>query len=382
MIDFPASPNFGQQFTAAGVTWTWDGFKWAPNGIAQPYLPLAGGVMTGIATLSGNPVGNLDAATKQYVDGKSLVAHTNRIINGDMRIDQRNNGASGTAIGYTVDRWAYSATQAGKGTWQRALGVGNRSFGLPYALKFTSPSAYVALATDIFQFYQAIEADMISDFAWGTTGAQPVTLSFWVNSSFTGTFGGSINSYGSARSYPFTYSLPTTGWTKIVIAIPGDTGGPWVNEGSVGAAYVHFDLGSGSNYLGPAGAWASGNFTSATGAASIVGTNGAIFYLTGVKLEIGSVATPFDRKSLAESQSDCERYYEFWSGAGLFMAQNSGGSWSVNMPFRTLKRAAPTIAGITGSPSNPTIGGIGTAGFNASFATGTNLLSWNATAEL
>ena len=96
-INFPASPAPGDTFTAAGVTWTWDGSKWTGNGLSQQYLPLTGGTLTGPLTLAGNPVGVLDAAPKQYVDAQSLYPHDNRIINGDMRIDQRNGGATGTA---------------------------------------------------------------------------------------------------------------------------------------------------------------------------------------------------------------------------------------------------------------------------------------------
>src|SRR4249919_3258248 len=179
MLDFPASPTVGQTFSAAGVTWTWDGVKWTAMGLSVAYVPVAGFV----------PAMN-----------------DNRLINGDMRIDQRNNGASGTASGYTVDRWRYNANQANKGTWGRtAFGWG----GFPYALFFQSSSAYTSLAADIFAFYQPIEADMVSDFLWGSTSAQPVTLSFWVSSGLTGTFSGSICDFAATRSYPFTYSVPT-----------------------------------------------------------------------------------------------------------------------------------------------------------------------------
>ena len=309
MIDYPNNPTVGQQFTAAGVTWTWDGSKWTGNGLNVAYLPLIGGTMIGPLTLQGNPVGNLDAAPKQYVDvlsaGYPLGA--NRIINGDMRIDQRNNGASGTAGGYTVDRWQYAASQAAKGTWgQSASGAP----GFPYCLSFASSSAYTAAAAEYFEIVQAIEADAVSDFQWGTANAQPVTLSFWATSNRTGTFSGAIQNYAGTRAYPFSFSLPTVStWTKIVITIPGDTGGAWVMSGNAGAAYLCFDLGSGSSKRGPANAWASVGYTGVTGAVSIVATNGATFYVTGVKLEIGSVATPFNRKSPQESLADCQRYY-------------------------------------------------------------------------
>ena len=320
---------------------------------AAPYLPIAGGTMAGMLTLAGPPTNPTHAATKAYVDSGSFMpvsggANTglndNRIINGDMRVDARNNGASGTASGYTIDRWLFSPTIVGKGTWGRGLNSIPGPVGFPYYLGFQSSSAYTPLAADQFTFYQAIEADMISDFAWGATGAQSVTLSFWVRSNLTGTFGGAVTNYASTRSYPFTYSIPTAGaWTKIAVTIPGDTAGTWVMSGNAGSIYLGFDLGSGATYRGPAGAWASANYAGATGSVNVVATNAATFYLTGVKLEIGGVATPFNRQSLAKSTADCARYYLVIPQVllGGYPAIASQPFWS---PLSIMMRAAPTAA--------------------------------------
>ena len=308
------------------------------------YLALSGGTMTGAMTLAADPAANLQPATKQYVD--AVRVGDNRIINGDMRIDQRNNGASGTASAYTVDRWSYVGAQASKGTWGRVANTAHPEIGFGYCLGFNSSSAYAAVAADYFQLNQAIEADAVSDFAWGTAGAQPATLSFWAQSTLTGTFGGSINNYAVTRSYPFSYSIPVANtWTKIAITIPGDTGGAWVMTGNGGSVYVIFDLGCGSNRRGPPNAWASANYNSVPGAVSIVGTNGAGFLVTGVKLEIGSVATPYNRQSLAKSMADCQRYYQQLVGGNLAVGWqgNAGGSVFTPMTFLVSMRAAPTV---------------------------------------
>ena len=186
-VDFPSSPTVGQTFTSGGATWIWDGVKWTATGAATGlYLPLTGGTLTGDLILARDPVVPLGAATKQQIDAitaQGAFSHDNRIINGDMRIDQRNNGANGTANGYTIDRWWFFNTTAptGRGTWGRAVaGPPLVALGFGYGLSFTSSSAYTPLAADNCGFFQMIEADMVSDFAWGTPGAQPVTLSFWV----------------------------------------------------------------------------------------------------------------------------------------------------------------------------------------------------------
>ena len=246
-----------------------------------------------------------------------------------------------------------------KGTWQRNYGGIVGPVGFPYYLGFGSSSAYASVAADYFVFSQPIEADAISDFAFGTSNAQPVTLSFWAQSSLTGTFSGALKNYAQTRAYPFTYSLPTANvWTKIAVTIPGDTGGTWVLNGNGGAMGLAFDLGNGSNNRGPAGAWASGGYNGATGSVSLVGTNGATFYVTGVKLEIGSVATPFNRQSLAKSMADCQRYYQQLGGlAGSLAVQGyigASGAISATVGYPAM-RAAPTIVSSAGTSPFTTI---------------------------
>ena len=345
MLDFPANPTIGQVFASGGVTWTWDGVKWTAAGTGTGiYLPLTGGTMTGDLILNRDAQVALGAATFEQVDARG--AGDNRIINGDMRIDQRNNGASGTASGYTVDRWAYGTNVASKIVWQRVSGPA--ASGFPYCLMATSSSAYSSAAADGFALYQPIEADMVSDFAWGTAGAQPATLSFWAGSNLAGAFSGVIRNYAGTRSYPFSFTLPAGPWTKITIPIPGDTAGTWVMSGNAGSMYVFFDLGSGASNRGPANAWASANYNGVTGAVSIVATNGAAFYVTGVKLEIGSVATPFNRQSLAKSMADCQRYYQKLGGGGAdIILEGYSGAANVALAITigiAAMRAAPTAS--------------------------------------
>lgn len=306
--------------------------------------PLASPVFTGNPTAPTPTAGDNDTsvATTAFVTtalaAQPVAMNDNRIINGDMRIDQRNNGASGTATGYTVDRWVYGTNQANKGTWGRGS---TGPFGFPYYLNFTSSSAYASLAADTFSFNQRIEADMISDLQFGTATAQPITLSFRAYASVAGTFSGAVNNDAGTRAYPFSYTLAANTWTPISVAIPGDTSGTWVMSGNARAMIVYFDLGCGANSRGPAGAWASAGYAGVTGAVSIVATNGANFAVTGVKLEVGSVATPFNRQSLAKSLADCQRYYAFGTiNLGSYGA--AGATFIAHSPLKATMRAAPT----------------------------------------
>ena len=345
----PASPQVGQLWfdSKGGQLYVWynDGnsSQWviAVNAAAS-LLPASTTVLGGVK-VDGTTI---QAAADGTISTIIVPMGDNRIINGDMRIDQRNNGASGTANAYTVDRWGYFATQASKGTWGRAALSGIiTTIGFGYSLGFTSSSAYTSLAADVFIFYQNIEADMVTDFQWGTANARQVTLSFWAYSSLTGTFSGSIENYAGTRSYPFTYSIPSANtWTKIAVTIPGDTAGTWVMSGNAGSMELNFDLGSGATSRGAGGAWANGNLVGVTGSVSVVGTNGAAFYVTGVKLEIGGVATPFNRQSLAKSLADCQRYYQIGQiFANFYSAAAVGvGVSSIHSPMRAVATATIT----------------------------------------
>jgi hypothetical protein len=362
MLDFPASPTVGQTYTVGNLTWVWDGAKWQMSAtLSGPFLPLAGGTLTGPLVLAADPVVGPGAATKQYVDAQNVLQNNavaalpvainpNRIINGDMLINQRQSGPN-TTTGYLIDCWKMNVPVTGILSYsQQFAGAGLIPLGYGYYASLVSTSAHVSAATDNIQIQQNIEADMISDFAWGTSNAQPITISFWVFSSLTGNFSARVANYNGTRSYPFIYNIPTAStWTKITVTIPGDTAGTWVMSGNVGAITFCFDLGSGANYRGTANAWASSNIVGVTGSVSLVATNNAFLYITGVKMEIGSVATPFNRDSLAKKMADCQRYYVGTDQFPIAAYQSAGSSLLWPYHFPVPMRTTPTTNGsITG----------------------------------
>lgn len=241
---------------------------------------------------------------------------TNKIINGCMRVDQRNSGASVTPASgaYTLDRWVYNASQASKVTIQQNAGSVTPPAGFTNYLGLTvSASANVTIgAGDYFDLEQRIEGFNASDLSWGTANAKPVTLSFWVRSSLTGSFGGSLRNSGSSRSYPFSYSISSANtWEQKFITIAGDTSGTWLSTNGVGI-YVGLALGYGSTYgNGTAGAWVGGDVESVTGSVSVVSTNSATFYITGVDLRKGSYSTAptFDMRQYGQELALCQRYF-------------------------------------------------------------------------
>jgi hypothetical protein len=235
----------------------------------------------------------------------------NRIINGQMVIAQRNAGASvtPTASVYTLDRWIANISQSSKLSVQQNAGSVTPPTGFTNYLGITSLSAYSLSSSDNFTVQQRIEGFNVADLGFGTANAKTVTVSFWVRSSLTGTFGGSLRNGTPDRSYPFSYTISAANtWEQKSITIAGDTSGTWATNNTNGMS-ITFGLGVGSTFSGTAGAWAGSNFVSATGATSVVGTNGATFYITGVQLEVGTQATSFEYRQYGQELALCQRYY-------------------------------------------------------------------------
>ena len=299
----------------------------------------------------------LETVTGQF-SSASTMGFKNRIINGAMVIDQRNAGASVAVTysnPYTVDRWqSIVSLLASKFTAQQNAGSVTPPIGFSNYLGCTSSSAYSVLTSDYFTIQQKIEGFNTSDLAWGTANAKTVTLSFQVYSSLIGTFGGAFGNSINTRAYPFTYSIPVANtWTTISITIAGDTSGTWVGATNGVGIKLTISLGMGATYSATAGAWATGEYYSATGATSVVGTSGATFYITGVQLEKGSTATSFDYRPYGTELSLCQRYFQKIGGGlngspaytvfSILTYEASNTAWGT-VPLKVTMRTQPTNA--------------------------------------
>jgi len=238
----------------------------------------------------------------------------NRIINGDMRIDQRNAGASitqdTTNAQFSCDRWNIGGTVASKFTAQQNAGAVTPPAGFNYYLGITSASAFTVGSSDYFYMGQGIEGYNMADWAWGTSNAKSITISFYVYSSLTGVFGGVLCNNGASRNYPFSYTISAANnWTSVSLTVPGDTAGTWLTTNG-GGLYFRPALGAGATVSGTAGAWYGTTYRSAAGAVSVVGTSGATWYITGVQIELGGVVTPFERRNFGIELAMCQRYYQ------------------------------------------------------------------------
>ena len=318
----------------------------------------------------------------------------NRIINGDMRIDQRNAGASVSlsagADQYTLDRFdVQNNTTSGAFTCQQ---VSTAPAGFVKSMKITVTATEASpTSTMKARIWQAIEGLNCTDLAWGTANAKTVTLSFWVQSSVIGTFGGALGNASDNRAYPFTYTISVANtWEYKTVTIAGDTSGTWATDNTTGIL-LNISLLAGTSRSGTAGAWNSNWNTSATGATNLLATNGATFFLTGVQLEVGSTATSFDYRPYTTELQLCQRYY--WtivgvSGVAILPTPYNGSTSNQWLTLQTAvtMRAAPTVTSGDWSGGAPSVTYGSPAYVNFNFTVGTYYFSSNtfirASAEL
>ena len=306
----------------------------------------------------------------------------NLIINGACVIDQRNSGSAITSAGYVVDRFHYQNDSDATLSLQQSSTVPD-NFTKSISVTVSTADASVG-AAQYSMMTQRIEGYNIANLGWGTSAAKAVTLSFYVRSSVTGTFGGVLNNSDSSRSYPFTYSISSADtWEKKTITIEGDTSGTWNTTNSSGIQ-LRWAFGMGSTYAGTAGSWSGNSYFGASGAVDLISTVNATWYITGVQLELGDTATPFEHRSYGDELARCQRYFEKSHSEGIFggstnrdglvLVTDGGGFGAMNgFRFTVAKRASPTMtgyneAGTSGQWTYPggsgavTFGEVGTTG--------------------
>jgi hypothetical protein len=283
---------------------------------------------------------------------------TNRIINGAMVIDQRNNGASvtvTTSTGYTLDRWTTAVDASSKFSVQQ---VSDAPAGFKNSLKVTSLSAYTPSSSEEFRVGTIVEGYNWADMGYGASGASTAVLSFQVKSSLTGTFGLYIANADNSRTFVSTYVVNAANtWETKTVTITGDTTGTWLSTNGRGIQ-VFFMLSAGSNYYtATTNSWTSSSGVRTTsGQTQLVSTNGATLQVTGVQLEKGSTATSFDYRPYGTELSLCQRYFTNFtvSGGYTYIAQaySATAARTQAIPFKVSMRATPTITlGTAGTSS-------------------------------
>ena len=313
----------------------------------------------------------------------------NLIINGGMQVAQRGtSAATQTTLAYhTVDRFKIGPSNMGTFTHTQESD-GPDGFSKSVKLVCTTADASPAAADNI-TIQNIIEAQNLQHLSKGSSDAKSVTLSFYAKSNKTGTYTAEIFDGDNNRHISKTFTVSSSGtWEYKTITFVGDTSGALNNDNGVGF-YVLWHLGAGSNFTSGtlATSWQAQDDTDRVSSSNVnlADTVGNYFQLTGVSLEIGDVATPFENESFASTLQKCQRYYTTsgfnsgtsYGGGGIAMYAFTTSEAGGTVIFPTTMRAGPTIRTKDASGN---IGGIHRAGGPGDVTSGV-AVQWSVNAE-
>jgi len=277
-----------------------------------------------------------------YDDG--ALSNRNVIVNGAMVISQR--GTSFTSVGngdYTLDRFRVYSSGGG------VFNVDQASDGpddFTKSLKVTVATNDASIgSSDYYILNSRLEGYDTAQFNFGTSAAKTVTLSFYVKSSLTGTFGGSFTNSSETSAYVFSYTINAANtWERKTVTITGQTAGTWATD-NTNSIRIYWDLGCGSGYVSGSTGWDSSVY-GLSGTVQLVGTSSATWQITGVQLEVGDTATPFEHRSYGDELARCQRYYEVLDNKAFQLVgvvPNASSNREAPVTLMVTKRATPTI---------------------------------------
>jgi hypothetical protein len=297
----------------------------------------------------------------------------NRIINGAMMIDQRYAGVANTVASsvsnyYVIDRFFHgNIGTTGTYTVQQMNGANTSasnyesgsvpsSGGFINSMKLTVGTANTATPSAGFTgVYQTIEGLNTYDLSWGTAAAKSITVSFWVKSSITGQFSSAVWNTSGTQTYPMSFTINQANtWQFVTLVIPGSTTGTWLTNNNAGIYFAIFPS-LGSAYLSSSTGWTS-NLYGLTGQTNWMATSGNTFYITGLQIEAGTVATPFEFRQYGTELALCQRYYFQFGGSNVYDTPGMVTFWSTtyaysggSLTYPVPMRATPTMTTSSGS---------------------------------
>jgi len=384
-INFPATPAVGELHpnpAQAGIPqYKWDGATWVTVAAAGDtgYVKRTGDIMSGLLTLSGNPVGALDAVPKQYAAPLDALAYSGMQINGGVEISQQHGGNTIAVTNYAstpvMDGWRAAAGHASATFTVNLLDTGTATLAsgvyFPRVLGFGATAAMPSVgAADFAYLVQPIEGYRTSRLGWGTAAARPLTIAFWVSPPVSGTLAVAVQNKTNSRSYIVDVPV-VAGWQYKTVTIPGETSGAW-EKGSETGISLYFSSMAGSNYRAAANTWHATNVFTTAATTNFFTAQGNTIFITGVVVLPGIYAptaeqSPLIMRPYNQELVTCQRYYE--KGVEPLLYRNSPLGVTAaydEVRFVATKRAAPTISitatweyysGATNTPWAPT--GIG-----------------------
>ena len=291
------------------------------------------------------------------VDRAPYLGRRNLIINGAMQVAQRGTSLSlthgGSTNGYVADRFQFVITGTADSLDGTLAQVSDAPDGYSNSLKWTTGTPETTAADEAIYVQQKIEAQNLQHLGYGSASASSLTVSFWVKSSQTGTFAMSLYEPDGSRNIGTTYTINAANtWEQKTISFAGDTSGTINNDNGIGLQPIwHIAAGSDFNSADNTswGAYAGGRWAYGHVQNGVTETASATFQITGVQLEVGSVATPFEHRSYGEELALCQRYFHRASRGTIVGAYLNSNRIDATIHFPTTMRATPTMSASSGT---------------------------------
>ena len=291
----------------------------------------------------------VDNINTTSINSGQVFGRKNLLMNPGFTVFQRSLPGSLAAITgsyiYVMDRWFGRGEDSSAVFNVAQTDIQNEGQNVHASLKVTVTTSTTPGSGDVFQVGQFIEGKNINHVNLGNSDCKPLTLSFYVKSSITGTHSGSVMNNARDRSFPFTYTISSADtWEKKTISIPAITVGTWERGTSIGLR-VYWDMGTGSGKRAAAGSWINARAVGVTGAVQLVTTNSATWSLHSPQLEVGTTATDFEERSFTEEEAICQRYFQRYVNpccTGV-IPDNGSKAYSIGLQFQTRMRAVPTL---------------------------------------
>jgi len=305
----------------------------------------------------------------EVLTNSQIGGRRNMVINGAMLVAQRGTSFSSIADNaYSLDRWLYYENGDSVSDASQSTDTPNNNF--KNSLKLDVQTADTSVATgDLTCFLQKIEGLNTYQLGWGTSDAETVTLSFWVKSTKTGIHSGAFKNSAQDRSYVFEYTVNASNtWEYKTITVAGDTSGTWLTTNGIGVQ-VTFALMAGTVFTKTAGSWGAGNNYGSDNQVNVMDSASNEWYITGVQLEVGEVATPFEHRSFGEELRLAQRYHYRING-------KASGNTTIGMGFSNVATQSYShIALPVNMRTSPSVTGSGftASDFNSYTRTGTSL---------
>ena len=324
----------------------------ADGAVTTPSITNTGDLNTGVYFPASDTVGVTVGGTEQFRFGSNPIpgGEKNLVQNGAMTVMQRGSTAVAADSTFAMDRYANRLIGSGPARWtvtQDTTVPSGKGFG--YSMKIDVTTVDSSISTDDYQgIAHTIEAQNLQHLNFNNAASKSLTLTFWARTKKAGLHGGAVYNNDANRSLVFSWTAVSDTWQKVTVQIPAETSAGGINNDTGAGLTIYWSFSGGKYMASNTGAWVAGAYLSVTSAVNDLDSTSNDFYLTGVQLEVGDVATDFAHEDIGTTLNKCYRYYERLtpntaSNQAIFQSYNVTTTVSSGIFNYTHKRAAPTL---------------------------------------